>query len=228
MHDFCKGLWVLSLFDESSYVDSPFVHYFSKMYFTELSFSGVKKYFITDESQKSKNRNDVFLSKPVINKIKDKDAQIFWSCFYNSIEDQSEVIKKRLMEVFSELVPGRILNIDNISIGFRFVEEQLPYTLEPHMDQPQKLAVAVIYVDSPKICVSGGTSLYRFSDEVGFELVKVYEFESNSIVLIPRVQNSWHGGEWKGEGTRRTLHVYFFWHPEHMALSLRRHYEFMI
>lgn len=90
----------------------------------------------------------------------------------------------------------------------RLVRETGGVFIAPHLDQPRKLLVIVIYLsDSP---ASAGTSLLEPAAAGGgfTELCKV-PFTPNTAFVLPRTERAWHGvAAQRLQAPRNTLHLY--------------------
>lgn len=96
-----------------------------------------------------------------------------------------------------------------LAASLRLVREYCPFVLPPHIDMPTKVLVVLVYLDTERRRESNGTTLYS-KNRSEFTPVKVIPYHPNAALLTPRTSHSWHGGEWKKEGTRDTLHIYYF------------------
>lgn len=148
-------------------------------------------------------------------------ARQFWLDILEDFHVNKSALKKWLITSQAHRLPPIITSEEFLSLGVRLVSESLPFTLRPHIDRPQKAAVAIFYINSPE--QSGGTALY---EKVGnaFEVRKKLPFMPGSGLFMNRVHASWHGGDWQGHGFRQTLHLYFFAHPAHQKKAIRQRY----
>jgi hypothetical protein len=235
-----KNDWITSLFDRNNVIEFPFVHLNVPSVLDDELFEYIKKNFIDgsclaiDEisddpviSHKEK-RDTYFLTNELLKNLKDQSSKIFWEQFLKIFKSNVCAIKTQFLLEIEKLGIDQDIGIDNISLAFRFVTETLPFSLTPHIDMPQKLAVGVIYISSSGDLSAGGTHLYQRKSDGELKKCKAYEFDENRLVLIPRVENSWHGGEWPGNGTRKTFHIYFFRHSSDAANSIRNEYRFLM
>lgn len=85
----------------------------------------------------------------------------------------------------------------------RLCEEELPYHLETHRDQPEKILSLVWYIDGgPGSDL--GTVLYGKNES------KSVRSKENSALFLPNTENSYHGGTWSKPERflRRTVQVF--------------------
>ncbi|BDX04867.1 hypothetical protein [Planctobacterium marinum] len=155
-------------------------------------------------------RHHLFLNERLEQQISNQRAADFWLSFWHAVHQQAANIKKQAIQYFEhwQLFPG--IHPSEIKLGVRLVDESLPYTMAPHIDQAFKLAVMVVYLHSDELMFSQGTQLYNKQENDSLSAVSALPFEPNAGVFMPRVRNSWHGGHWSGYGHRKTLHFYFF------------------
>ncbi|MCL1049516.1 hypothetical protein L2755_07780 [Shewanella abyssi] len=237
---FVDALWIKELFSESHAIAQPFTHFRQSDMFSAASFKTLQRNFIDDNSIREiskpnlsdistlRKRPSYFLCPEMIDALYCSDNKVFWLSFFENYSRSEQEIKLCLLEKFKIIGVDNNYCTDNLSIAFRFVTETLPFSLEPHMDMPQKIAVGVIYVSNSGELDRGGTHLYCKTGETQFTENTCYDFVENSLVLIPRVSDSWHGGKWKGEGERKTLHIYFFNHPKKDKEYLRNKFSFFL
>ena len=99
----------------------------------------------------------------------------------------------------------RFTTAGDVRFTYRYVREELPYFLPPHLDMESKAGVLIVYLEAEGVDL--GTSLYA-QKASGFREAKRVDFVQNHGILIPRMADSWHGGEWRYSGYRKTLHIY--------------------
>jgi hypothetical protein len=233
--------FINSLLSKCTVSKYPFLHTYQTDFLSGIDFDLIKKNFVSDKmlfkhdsakvtnKHKIDSRDSYFLSYELLQELKDSGTKKFWTKFIESTADQINDIKTCLLHDLKKLGIDTDLSIDDITISFRFVTEELPFQLPPHIDMPAKLAVAVLYVESSGEVIGGGTQLYSKTLEGNFAVEKSFDFVENSMLIIPRIESTWHGGKWKGKGERKTFHMYIFKHPcDKSAEYARRKYSFMM
>ncbi|NRB11450.1 MAG: hypothetical protein HRU35_07585 [Rickettsiaceae bacterium] len=237
---FLDTCWVRSIFCKNDITQQPFQHIFRDHFFSKSCFDTLKSNFVeaglVNENnisrEKKENRlvgrDSYFLCPELLEKMKCIETQNFWKKFITNFKSSLPETKAYLLNEFQRAGLATEYSTDNLSIGFRFVTETLPFDLAPHMDMPQKIAVCVVYVSTSGQIEHGGTHLYKKNHDTSFKEEVCYDFIENNLVLIPRVLDSWHGGTWRGQGTRKTFHIYFFSHPTNSIKSLRNRFSFLM
>jgi hypothetical protein len=201
MNFFCDR-WFDCLFSKENIRREPFLHLYKERFFSQIQFENVKKHFVSEEKlisnsifMKTKfqesNRKSFFLSEMLVRDMSGCDDRLFWTGFLNNIKESSGNIKSNFLEKINDLGSGNGFTLDQLTLAFRFVTEKLPYILEPHVDQMQKIAVGVVYVNAPKDFYDGGTQLYSYSAKNMLALSRNYQFIENDFILIPREENAW-------------------------------------
>lgn len=120
-------------------------------------------------------------------------SEIAWLC-------HSEAFRNELVQMLKNMGLPFHYNISCIS---RICEERLPYELKRHRDSSEKLLSLIWYIDGGPDS-NLGTKLY------GSKHSKLIESIDNSVLCIPNIQYSFHGGEWATPASynRRTLQVF--------------------
>lgn len=196
----------------------PFLHTQLNSIFTEQLLHDMLRFFpneqdmfLVDKGTRDQGvRHHIFLNERLEQQIATPESATFWFLFWQSVVCEAHHIKQSAIQYFQQwqLFPG-IAETD-IKLGVRLVNESLPYSMAPHIDQAFKLAVLVVFLDTDEPTSSQGTQLFNKQPDGTFRSVSRLPFECNSGVFMPRVRGSWHGGAWHGSGHRKTLHLYFF------------------
>ena len=195
--------------NESEFHTFPFNHRVCSSVFSKTELKLLLSQFpTTNEMQPfgvdkfGSSRFHLFLDEISLESIESKQKRNYWIAFLSKIRAFAEKDKLTIIQKYPDFFPVDEINTDQVSLSIRLVEEHLPFFLPPHIDKPQKLGVAVIYLDSEGGDERNGTYLF----------VKNENNDSGSI----------HGGFWKGKGFRRTLHVYIYKHSKEQKDEIRR------
>lgn len=121
---------------------------------------------------------------------------------------QSDEIRDILIDRF---VPSALHPSDRSAYrtDLRLVRETGSVFIAPHLDQPRKLLVIVVYFGSD-LPTNAGTSLLEPTGQGGTfrERCKV-AFAPNTAFILPRTETSWHGVSPQTlRRNRDTLHIY--------------------
>lgn len=104
------------------------------------------------------------------------------------------------------------LSVENRAIyktDLRLVREEGAAYIAPHLDQPSKLCVVVVYLNAHDNA-DVGTSLLRHEPGTdNFVEIKRVPFKPNTAFVLPRTAEAWHGvAPQKIDQCRLTLHLY--------------------
>lgn len=207
--------WIVSIIKDTEFACLPFLHAINKNAVSPEIFPLIKKLYIGQEhlatdAFKGKERVSFFLCPEMLSKVLCPTRKNFWENVFFSIKENISELKLTGFNTLKRLGYNQVDSPEGLSIAVRFVSENLPFTLEPHLDMPEKAGVLILYIDNTGLNSRGGTQLFIKNSYGNYEVAIEYDFLENFSILIPRLDNSWHGGSWQGSGTRKTLHIYFF------------------
>lgn len=91
----------------------------------------------------------------------------------------------------------------------RLVREQGAAYIAPHLDQPSKVCVVVIYINAHANSKIGTSLLQHDLETDSFVELKRVPFKSNTAFVLPRTADAWHGVAPQAiDQCRLTLHLY--------------------
>lgn len=221
--------WVEPILLKGQLQQTPFVHatvptVFHQDRFATLleNFPGLNEMEPVSQRNGCPTRYHLFLFDTTLAKLPTAKRGV-WSELYQECRDLASVLKTQIRQQ----AHYQLHEQDDISLAVRLVNEQLPFHMPVHLDQPQKVAVFIVYLNNSEASEQLGTNLYEPDpeSETEFRVALRVPFKPNTGLVIPRLPTSWHGGVWPGTGFRQTLHFYVFKHPKRKSVDIRQQYR---